>query len=85
MVRNSLIINQIIDQTILIDDRRDAIAIMDDNKLLNVKQCLTPNNDPGTGLRLAYAYGGGLTQSYQQAWRGNPRMHLDKDSYIRFV
>ncbi|KAK4694903.1 structural maintenance of chromosomes protein 6, partial [Lecanoromycetidae sp. Uapishka_2] len=82
LVRKLLIINQGIDQTILIAERQIAIDEMNSERLQNVRQCFSLSFKPGEGLRLAYGYGGGLSQSHQQAWRGNPRMKTDIEYQI---
>lgn len=80
-----MIIGQGIDQTILIKDRKEAIDVMHSARLSNVKQCFAHNNDPGTGLRLAYGYGGGLSQNYIAPFRGTPRMKTDIEWQIKSV
>ena len=76
-------INQGIDQTILIQDRREAIDTMNRARLQNVKQCFAFNIKPGEAVRLGYGYGGGLSQSYQPAFMGSPRMKTDVEYQIK--
>lgn len=56
--RKQLIIGQSIDQSILIQDRGNAIDTMNGTRLQNVKQCFTLINKTGEGLRMGYGYGG---------------------------
>ena len=58
MARKQLIIGQNIDQSILIQDRGNAIDTMNGARLQNVKQCFTLINKTGEGLRMGYGYGG---------------------------
>jgi hypothetical protein len=85
LVRKQLVINQGIDQTILIQDRKEAIDAMDSERLHNVKQCFSFNVRPGEAVRLAYGWGGGLSQSHQAAFRGSPRMKTDVEYQIRYI
>jgi len=82
LVKRQLIINQGIDQTILIHDRKEAIDVMNSARLANVKQCFAHNIKPGTGIRLGYGHGGGLSESYIPAFTGNPRMKTDIEYQI---
>ena len=85
LVRKQLVINQGIDQTILIQDRQEAIDTMSSERLHNVKQCFSFNIRPGEAVRLAYGWGGGLSQSYQPAFKGSPRMKTDVEYQIKYV
>ena len=85
LVRKQLVINQVIDQTILIQDRQEAIDTMNSERLRNVKQCFSFNIRPGEAVRLAYGWGGGLSQSHQAAFRGSPRMKTDVEYQIKYV
>ena len=58
LARKQLIIGQSIDQSILIENRRDAIDTMNSARLPNVKQCFTLIKKTGEGLRMNYGYGG---------------------------
>ncbi|CAF9927782.1 MAG: Structural maintenance of chromosomes protein 6 [Alectoria fallacina] len=80
--RKQLIIGQSIDQSILIQDRGNAIDTMNGTRLQNVKQCFTLINKTGEGLRMGYGYGGGLSQSHVPAYRGPPRMKTDIEYQI---
>ncbi|KAL8705541.1 MAG: hypothetical protein Q9201_001358 [Fulgogasparrea decipioides] len=82
LVRKQLIINQMIEQTILIDSRPDAVNVMSDTRLQNVKQCFTHNVRPGTGIRFSYGWGGGLAENYIPAYQGPPRMKTDVEYQV---
>lgn len=83
LVRKQLIIGQGIDQTILIEERVDAVEIMNASRLSNVKQCYAHNIKRGTGIRFAYSQGGGLSEGYIGAFNGTPRMKTDIEYQIR--
>ncbi|KAL9026519.1 MAG: hypothetical protein Q9196_004825 [Gyalolechia fulgens] len=82
LVRKQLIINQAIEQTILIENRQDAVNTMSDTRIQNVKQCYAPNVRPGTGIRFSYGWGGGLSENYVPAFNGPPRMKTDVEFQI---
>lgn len=82
LVRKQLVINQAIEQTVLMENRGEAIAKMKASRLSNVKQCFTQVNKPGAGLRLNYGYGGALAQSYIEPFTGIPRMKTDIEYQI---
>ena len=83
LVRNQLIIGQNIDQTILIEDIRDAHQLMDSERLANVKQCLSLlQNRKGAGSRTTYGHGGSLTETFIGPWQGLPRMKTDVEFQI---
>ncbi|KAL8874123.1 MAG: hypothetical protein Q9174_000493 [Haloplaca sp. 1 TL-2023] len=82
LVRKQLIINQLIEQTILIENRPEAVNIMSEGRLENVKQCFTHNVKPGTGIRYSYGHGGGLSQTFVGAFQGPPRMKTDVEYQI---
>ncbi|KAI4202567.1 MAG: hypothetical protein LQ350_002510 [Teloschistes chrysophthalmus] len=82
LVRKQLIINQMIEQTILIDSRPHAVNVMSDSRLQNVKQCFTHNVRPGTGIRFSYGWGGGLSENYIPAFQGSPRMKTDVEFQV---
>ena len=83
MVRNSLIINQSIEQTVLIADRKEAIAKMTDERIPNVKQCFTHNRKPGSGTRFGYGFGGNLSETFIYPFDGTPRMKTDIEYQIK--
>ena len=78
-----MIINQAIEQTILTENRNDGVAALEGDKSRNVKQCFTLNNQAGSGLRLSRGYGGGLSQSYLDPYKGIPRMKTDLEYQIK--
>lgn len=83
LARKQLIIGQSIDQTLLIENRKNAIDTMSNARLANVRQCFALNVRPGEGLRIAQGYRGGLSQSHIPAWRGSPRMKTDIEYQIK--
>lgn len=87
LVRRQLIINQGIEQTILVEKRKDAVRIMYDNgKPRNVKQCFCLNEGRrGWGIRLSYMAGSneGSSSPIQPTGRLS-RMKTDSDSEIAF-
>ena len=85
LVRKQLIINNAVEQTILISDRAEAIRRMDHQKLNNVRQCFTQNQKPGSGLRLAWGFGGNLSQTFIQPFNGTPRMKTDVEYQVKCV
>ncbi|KAL8711114.1 MAG: hypothetical protein Q9220_004495 [cf. Caloplaca sp. 1 TL-2023] len=82
LVRKQLIINQAIEQTILVDSRADAVNVMSDARLRNVKQCFTHNVRSGTGIRFSYGFGGGLSENFVPAFNGPPRMKTDLEFQV---
>lgn len=78
-----MIINQAIEQTVLIEDRKDGVAALEGNKSRNIKQCYSINVKPGSGLRLSRGFGGGLSQSYLDPFVGIPRMKTDVEYQIK--
>lgn len=85
MVKKQMIINQAIEQTLLIENRNDGVAALEGDKSRNVRQCYTLNNQAGSGLRLGYGYGGTLSQSFLDPFRGIPRMKTDVEYQIKYV
>jgi hypothetical protein len=83
LVRKQLIITQAIEQTVLTEDRNDGVAALEGNNSRNVKQCYTLNNQAGSGLRLSHGFGGGLSQSYVEPFKGIPRMKTDLEYQIK--
>ncbi|KAL8649422.1 MAG: hypothetical protein Q9210_004404 [Variospora velana] len=81
LVRKQLIINQMIEQTMLHDDRKEAVNLMSDSRLQNVKQCFTPNKN-GAGSRYSYGWGGNLVENYIPAYKGTARMKTDVEFQI---
>ena len=83
LVRKQLIINQAIEQTVLTERRDDGVKALEGASSLHVKQCYTLNVKPGSGLRLTHGYGGGLSQSYIDPFKGVPRMKTDVEYQIK--
>lgn len=83
-MRKQLIINQMIEQTILYDDREKIVNIMSDSRLRNVKQCFTPNKH-GTGSRFSYGWGGNLMENHVPRFNGPARMKTDVEFQIKLV
>ena len=78
LVRNQLIIGQGIDQTILVEDLIEAHRLMDGERLVNVKQCLSiQKTNRAAGARTAYGFGAALSETYVPPWQGSPRMRTD--------
>ena len=83
LVRDQLIIGQSIEQTILVEDLGEAHRMMGDERLANVKQCLSiQKTHKGAGARTAYGYGNTLTETYIPPWQGLPRMKTDIEFQI---
>ena len=78
-----MIIGQAIEQTVLTEKREDGVEALEGAKSRNVKQCFTLNIKPGSGLRLSHGFGGGLSQSYLDSFRGIPRMKTDIEYQIK--
>lgn len=83
LVRKQLIINQAIEQTVLTEHRDDGVKALEGANSRHVKQCYTLNVKPGSGLRLAHGYGGGLSQAYIDPFKGPPRMKTDLEYQIK--
>lgn len=83
LVRKQLIINQAIEQTVLTELRDDGVNALDGPNSRNVKQCYTLNVQHGSGLRLTHGYGGGLSQSFIDPFKGVPRMKTDIEYQIK--
>ena len=69
LAKKQLIIGQSIDQTILIENRGNAIDTMNSARLPNVKQCFTLIKKTGEGLRINYGYGGVGFPPSVMSWR----------------
>ncbi|MCJ1356930.1 MAG: Structural maintenance of chromosomes protein 6 [Icmadophila ericetorum] len=85
LITRQLIINLGIEQTILIEDMSEATELMDSARLDKVKQCFSFNknaNEPGMGVRIAYAWGGNLSSTYVDPYKGAPRMKTDVEIQI---
>lgn len=65
--------------------RNDGVEALEGPNSRNVKQCFTLNVKPGSGLRLARGYGGGLSQNYLEPFKGIPRIKTDVEYQIKWV
>lgn len=83
LVRKQLIINQAIEQTVLTEHRDDGVNALEGPRSRNVKQVFCLNVNPRSGLRLSHGYGGGLSQSYIDPFKGVPRMKTDIEYQIK--
>ena len=84
LVRNSLIINQAAEQTVLIADREEARSFMYDNgRPRNVKATMCILSDRSKALRFEYSGRGELKSTNVPAPRGPPRMKTDIQGQIR--
>ena len=84
LVRKQLIISNTIEQTILIEERKDAMERMFSTKLRNVKQCFALGGG-GEGYRFHYGYGGEVAQTFMPKFEGSPRMKTDVEYQIKYV
>ncbi|KAI9797877.1 MAG: Structural maintenance of chromosomes protein 6 [Piccolia ochrophora] len=86
LVKRQLIVHQAIEQTILIENRNQAVSVMfDGEKPRNVKQCFCLHNERrGWGIRLGYTRGVEPSSSPMPPMTGRPRMKTDVDAQINF-
>ncbi|KAI9822924.1 MAG: Structural maintenance of chromosomes protein 6 [Thelocarpon impressellum] len=86
LVRRQLIINQGIEQTILIENLKEANRTMYDGpRLRNVRQCYCINDQRrGWGIRLGYGQGGEPSSSPMRPMTGKPRMKTDTETQISY-
>src|ERR1700761_6022526 len=84
LVRNQLIINQGIDQTVLMEDRSEGTELMERN-VRGIRQvfCLHPRN-PKAGIRLGRTGGTDLSATPIRAWEGQPRMLADREEMLQY-
>ncbi|KAF2838521.1 P-loop containing nucleoside triphosphate hydrolase protein [Patellaria atrata CBS 101060] len=86
LVRNSIIINQQVEQTVLIEDRNEAMLFMgrDGNaRPRNVRLCLTMSDDnKNMGFRIGYSGSGQLNSQPIKAWETRNRMQTDRESQL---
>ena len=81
-----MIITQGVEQTILIEDMKEAKQIMDKARLRNVRQCFSINTvSAGWGVRLTYGWEGALSSTYIEPYEGPPRMKTDVEFQITWV
>jgi structural maintenance of chromosomes protein 6 len=86
LVRNQLIINQAIEQTVLIEARTEGYRFMDERgpETRHVKQCFTfSDGNKRKGRVINYASSGGLNDSPIDEYKGALRMQADKADQIK--
>lgn len=84
MVRNQLIINQAIEQTVLIPDRDRANAFMNNGpKPHNVRVVVAFGARPGSGVRFEHQRSGAPKSGPIHPWEGPARMQSDRAEQIR--
>ena len=84
MVRNQLIINQAIDQTVLIPDNNKASAFMYHGpRPRNAKVAVAFGAARGSGLRYEFSRSGQPKSGPISPWDGAPRMQTDREEQIR--
>jgi structural maintenance of chromosomes protein 6 len=88
LVRNSLIINQAAEQTVLIADRNEGFDFMypqNGGKPHNVKVTMSFAAERGAAIRYEYTGRGAQKSSNVPAWQGSPRMKTDIQDQIRMA
>lgn len=84
MVRNQLIINQAIDQTVLIPDNNKASEFMYRGpRPRNAKVAVSFGAARGSGLRYEFSRSGQPKSGPISPWEGAPRMQTDREEQIR--
>jgi chromosome segregation ATPase len=87
MVRNQLIINQAIEQTVLIPDSNQASAFMHPGqghpRPRNAKVAVAFSAERGGGLRYDYSRSGQAKATPMKPWQGAVRMQTDRAEQIR--
>lgn len=84
MVRNQLIINQAIEQTVLIPDSNEANSFMNGvTRPRNVKVAVAFNAERGGGLRYDFSRSGQAKVTPMKPWQGAVRMQTDRAEQIR--
>jgi chromosome segregation ATPase len=84
LVRNSLIINQGAEQTVLIADSDEAMKFMFSNpRPENVRVTMGIATDRRAGFRYEFSGRGAEKTTQVQAWDGHPRMKTDIQDQIR--
>lgn len=84
MVRNQLIINQAIDQTVLIQDNNKASDFMYRGpRPRNAKVAVAFGAARGSGLRYEFSRSGQPKSGPISPWDGAPRMQTDREEQIR--
>lgn len=83
LVRNQLIINQAIEQTVLIKDRDEAANFMfEKGRPRNVKVTICMH-ERGGGVRFTFTRSGGQSSGPVAAWKAAPRIPTDVEAQIR--
>ena len=83
MLRQLIVLNAI-EQMILIEDMSHARALMNQERLSNVKQCYSIHKADATmGMRFAYGIGNNLQSSFVEGFQGPPRMKTQRQDRIR--
>lgn len=83
LVRNQMIINQGIEQTVLIEDRKEAREFMI-SRPQNVKQIFAMHDDrSGGGIRFGWSSSGGLSSGPIQDYRRTPRMRTNLEDHVQ--
>lgn len=84
-VRNTLIINQAIEQLVLVRKRSEAEQIMfpANGQPTNIRAVLTHAAKQGFGIRLDSTRSGGQRSNPIQAWKGAHRMITDREKQLR--
>ncbi|KAK3677172.1 Structural maintenance of chromosomes protein 6 [Recurvomyces mirabilis] len=85
LVRNQLIINQAIEQTLLIEGREQAGRILYSGgaRPRNVRAAISLGNKIGAGVRQEYTRSGQAKSSFIEPWTGHARMQVDKQEQIQ--
>lgn len=84
-VRNTLIINQAIEQLVLVRDREEAETIMFPaiGQARNIRAVITHAAKQGHGYRLDTSRSGGQRTNPIAAWRGQHRMRTDREKQMQ--
>ncbi|KAI8939595.1 hypothetical protein NX059_003359 [Plenodomus lindquistii] len=84
LVRNQFIINQAIEQTVLIENRKEGSQFMHARTMRNVKMCFTfADGDKRKGRVINYTNNGGINDSPIDEYRFALRMQLDQEAQIQ--
>ena len=84
LVRNQLIINTALEQTILVDSTREAITLTEGHLPRNCKAVMCPHpKERNKGFRYMVGRGGSQKMEPVESWRRPPRMKTDNEAAIR--
>lgn len=85
LIRNTLIINTAIDQTVLIKDQQEAYRFTYEGgqRPHNVRAVICHAPERGAGVRMEYTRMGQQKISPVQKWRGQPRLKADREEQLR--